>query len=246
MKDTGDSYVGNDNFYELYKSYLAEERVRTVHDAVLQAAMGHPALQRVVDLGCGQGNEFFHYGQPALYVGLDQNAAPLHEAHRIRWKADYRDVHFIQEIVGTYDLTAAVSLFSTELTWPPTANQRYYEELFGQTRIQAIFVAGGYAEHAEGEETILEAGNLVSYQTFGGFAGLAPTSVFDETRICVACPSTMFGEDIIEVYRLLQRPGVDDGGAAQALVSLAAPVRNAISVRRATSPLRGPVPLTCG
>jgi hypothetical protein len=77
--------------------------------------------------GVAKATSFFHYGQPALYVGLDQNAAPLHEAHRIRWKADYRDVHFIQEIVGTYDLTAAVSLFSTELTWPPTANQRYYE-----------------------------------------------------------------------------------------------------------------------
>jgi hypothetical protein len=237
MKDTSDSYVSNDHFYELYTGYLAEERVRKVHDAVLQAAMLHPALQRVVDLGCGQGNEFFHYGKPALYVGLDQNAAPIHEARRIRLKADYRDVNVIKEIVGQHALTAAVSLFSTELTWPPKANHIYYEGLFRQTTIQAVFVAGGYAEHAEGEETILEAGNLVSYQTFGGFEGLSPTSLFDETRICIACPSKMFGEDIIEVYRLLQRPGVDDGGAAQALASLAAPVRNAISVRRATSPL---------
>jgi hypothetical protein len=119
---------------------------------------------------------------------------------------------------------------------PTKANHIYYEGLFGQTNIQALLLAGGYSEHAEGKETILEAGNLVSYQTFGGFEGLAPTSLFDETRICIACPSTMFGEDIIEVYRLLQRPGVDDGGSAKALASLAAPVRNAISVRRATSP----------
>ena len=153
MKDTSDSYVSNDHFYELYTGYLAEERVRKVHDAVLQAAMFHPALQRVVDLGCGQGNEFFHYGKPALYVGLDQNATPIHEARRIRLQADYRDVNFIKEIVDKYALTAAVSLFSTELTWPPTANHVYYEGLFGQTTLQAVFVAGGYAEHAEGEET---------------------------------------------------------------------------------------------
>ena len=108
--------------------------------------------------------------------------------------------------------------------------------------ITTLFLAGGYREHAEGEEMILEAGNLVSYQTFGGFEGLSSTCLFDETRICIACLSTMFGEDIIEVYRLLQRPGVDDGGSAQALASLAAPVRNAISGRRATSPSQRRLP----
>jgi hypothetical protein len=179
--------------------------VRKVHDAVLQAAMLHPALQRVVDLGCGQGNEFFHYGKPELYVGLDQNADPIHEARRIRLTADYRDVNFIKEIVGKYDLTAAVSMFSTELTLPPKANHVYYEGLFRQTNIQALFLAGGYSEHAEGEETILEAGNLVSYQTFGGFEGLPPTSLFDETRICIACPSAIFGEDIKQPPRSTRR-----------------------------------------
>jgi trans-aconitate methyltransferase len=81
-----------------------------VHDAVLQAAMLHPALQRVVDLGCGQGNEFFHYGKPALYVGLDQNATPIHEARRIRLKADYRDVNFIKEIVEKYALRSLAKI----------------------------------------------------------------------------------------------------------------------------------------
>jgi hypothetical protein len=233
MKDTSDSYASNDEFYLLYADYVADPAVRKVHDAVLRAAMLHPALRRVVDLGCGRSNEFFHYGNPEFYIGIDQNAIAVDEGRRITLEANYRDREIVKRLIDEHALTAAVSLFSTELTCPSDANHAYYEALFRHTPVQAIFVAGCYAEHAQGEETIIETGGLVSFQTFGGFESAFPTDLFDETRVCVACPSRMFGEDLIEVYRLLQRPGTADGGAASALAALASPIENATGIRLA-------------
>jgi len=74
MADTKGDYENNGNFYKLYADYLVEERVRKVHDSVLQAAILHPAFMHVIDLGCGKGTEFFYYARPEFYAGVDQNA----------------------------------------------------------------------------------------------------------------------------------------------------------------------------
>lgn len=60
-------------FTEMYAEYLVEDTVRASHDLVFdqfqRLARGD---LRVLDLGCGLG-EFWQYGAPAGYMGVDVN-----------------------------------------------------------------------------------------------------------------------------------------------------------------------------
>lgn len=237
MTDISDDYEGNNAFYKAYADYLLEDRVRRVHDAVLGAALLHPALQRVADLGCGKGNEFFRFGGPAFYVGVDRNADAIREERRETLIADYRQSEMVAALIKQHKLTGAVSLFSAEITAPRDANHSYYEGLFGKTGINAMLIGGFYYEHAKGKETVQENGGLLSYQT-SGVIDCPPTHYFDETRITIACPSTLFGEDVFEVWRLLQRPGHQHAATVAALTALVSP--EAVSTRAAeASPAPG-------
>ena len=55
---------------------------------------------------------------------------------------------------------------------------------------------------ALGEESVPEAGDLVSFQTFGE---PAPTEIYEDLRIVTPVPSTLFGEKVVEVWRILTR-----------------------------------------
>ena len=118
MTDRKDDYVDNADFYTRYAKYLVEARVRKVHDAVFNAIKLHPSFQRVIDLGCGKGNEFFHYGKPDFYLGIDQNADIVNDKHRVTEKLDYRNLDAIDLDIKDQALTGGVSLFSTEPTRP--------------------------------------------------------------------------------------------------------------------------------
>ena len=191
------------DFYKAYAAYLDEPRVRAVHDRILQTVSASPAFRRVVDLGCGQGNEFYHHGKPELYVGVDNNAIPADKPGFKTVAANYRDAGEIQKLTEQFNLGAAVSLFSIECTAPREDNRAYYESLFEKTGVQAILAGGFYYEHAKGKETVGEAGGIISYQTPETIE--TASGCFNEVRITLPCPSTLFGEDVVEVWRLLQR-----------------------------------------
>lgn len=207
------------DFYKAYAAYLVEPRVRAVHDRILQTVSASPAFRRVVDLGCGQGNEFFHYGKPDLYVGVDHNASSNDAPGFKTMAADYRSPDDVAKLTKQFNLSAAVSLFSIECTAPANENRAYYEALFEKANVTAILAGGFYYEHAKGLETVGEAGGLISYQTHETIEN--PSEQFSEVRIAVPCPSTLFGEDVMEVWRLLQRKDSYDPELAERFAALA-------------------------
>jgi SAM-dependent methyltransferase len=191
------------DFYSAYRAYLLEPGVRSVHDKAIGMTASSPAFRRVLDLGCGQGNEFLHYGKPHAYVGVDLNALPVTSPHATL-AADYRDLAMVTALIASLSLTAVVSLFSTECTAPWRHNHAFYEALFRSTAIEAMLVSGFYYADQPHAETVGEAGGIVSYQSIQPLEA-SDSSLFTEVRVSARCPSSLFGETPIEVWRLLQR-----------------------------------------
>jgi hypothetical protein len=208
-------YDGNASFYEQYARYLIDPKVREAHDPVLQVVSCFPLFRRVIDLGCGQGNEFLRYGRPEFYVGMDSNALSINGQDRMTITADYRDnLALISETVRRHRLNAAVSLFSIEVTAPAARNKDFYERLFRETPVQMILTSGIFYSDKLGEEKVGETGGLTSYQTFSD-AEDRHSPVYHQTQIAVPCPSDMFGRTDIDVWCLLQRAGTETTATAE-------------------------------
>lgn len=208
----------DDQFYLRYAKYLSEPRVRAVHDRMLAMLTTDQAFRRVIDLGCGKSYEFFYHAQTDLYIGFDMNPGCLTwEVGRTKnpgeiigfsVKGNYRDeLEKVKSLVDKFRMTAIVSLFSVENTASPEENQKYYERLFVETQIEAILTSGFYYEGST-DPVIEEAGDLHSYQSFAEMP--SESSVYSEVRSLVRCPSDLFGEKPVEVWRLLRRRSLDE------------------------------------
>lgn len=178
-------------FYEQYENYLLEDSVRVAHDWVLRIAALDAAFQNVVDFGCGTSREFLVHAKPSKYVGIDL-------CDRADIQADYR----------TFDLArlparpdAFVSLFSIEIT--EKDNYPFYEKVFHALPVKMGLVSGFYYAGCD-EDAVDEAGGVRSYQTLEKIENVR-SSVFSEKRIILPVPSTMFGKDVIEVWKLFTR-----------------------------------------
>lgn len=194
------------DFYHAYRQYLQEPGVRQVHDGVLKLARTNPHLARVIDLGCGHVNEFYRYGRPRpqMYVGVDVNAGTRQSKTRKLLVGDYRQLDTIKREIRTQALTAFVSLFSVEITATHQTNYELYNRLFAETNLQAGLVSGFYYAANKHANPIGETGGIQSYQTLECLEDVY-SQHFHETRIVCACPSTMFGPDVIEVWKLFER-----------------------------------------
>jgi hypothetical protein len=195
----------DDSFYRAYAAYLQEDSVRRAHDRVLSMVRTLPAFRNVVDLGCGQFNEFLHYRKPQRYVGLDVNVKPRRSKNRKLLEGNYRNFDLVAKAVAEHDVTAFVSLFSSEITAPSAENYAYYQRLFDALpSIQAGLVGGFYYHRSKDKNPIGEAGGIMSYQTLEPIEDVV-NPAFHETRILLAAPSAMFGDDVIEVWKLFER-----------------------------------------
>jgi hypothetical protein len=192
----------NDDFYRAYEQYLSEPAVRAAHDWIFALARAYPAFDSVVDLGCGQFNEFFVHAKPASYLGIDTTAEPGANGRRVV-TGDYRNTP-LPALIGDFKPTALVSLFSSEITAPAEENYKLYERIFRELPIQAALVSGFFYANSMNVNPIGETGGILSYQTLE-----SPESVkndlFTEKRIILPVPSKMFGQDVYEVWKLLER-----------------------------------------
>lgn len=192
------------DFYNAYKSYLAEPRVRAAHDSIFAFASLNPSFQNVVDFGCGAFNEFLVYAKPLKYVGIDVNVSP-EEGKRRLIKADYRKIDNLKNIVNPDLPTAFVSLFSTEITAQIYKNYEFYEKVFRElTTIKSGLVSGFYYVSKKSRNPIEEAGGIVSYQTLENIEDFN-SKIFNEKRVILPVPSKMFGEDVFEVWKFFDR-----------------------------------------
>jgi hypothetical protein len=191
------------DFYEAYERYLQEERVRDKHDVVLD--MWHtatwPNSSYVVDLGCGKSNEYFRFGPDVkAYQGFDV------EESQHGMVLDYRSPELVEAVRSLdWKPDAFVSLFSIECTATPIENAELYERLFRETpTLKHGLVAGFYYAGRRDENPIKETGDIVSWQTVDRIED-AVSDVYDEIRVVTRVPSAMFGENVVEVWRILTR-----------------------------------------
>lgn len=191
-------------FFRLYADYVQESTVRESHDyafAVFSRLAGQ-RHRRIIDLGCGLG-EFARYGGLRCgdrYLGIDRHNAAKPNPLQID---DYTDPNFVSRL--PFAPTDAVSLFSIEACLPAAERYRLYEGLFERLpKLRLMMTAGFYYLSKSGQETVGETGGIVSYQTVEPL-GAFVSSRFDEMRLEQHTPSAMFGDDVIEVWKYLER-----------------------------------------
>ena len=190
------------DFYNAYKAYLNESTVRKAHGFVFKLALTNPDFQNVLDFGCGMFNEFFVHANPQRYIGIDVNV-PTESGEKRLIQADYRNMPLTD--LTCHSPTAFVSLFSTEITAPADENYTFYEKIFRELpTVNSGLVGGFYYVSKKHQNPIKETGGVVSYQTLDNIEDVR-SDVFDEKRLTLAVPNQMFGQDVYEVWKFLER-----------------------------------------
>lgn len=188
------------DFFEAYKAYLADPKVRRAHDSMLAFMAKRYGPQDVIDLGCGRGHEFFSHGHWLSYRGMDLDPGLENE-----WfiKGDYRTMS--PTLPRKY--SCFVSLFSTECTASWQENRKLYEKLFEENpSLQLGVVSGFYYTSKLTENPIEETGGITSWQMLPGLTPERTASKwYEEVRVTLPVPSDMFGGDVVEVWRFLER-----------------------------------------
>lgn len=195
------SYADED-FWTKYRDYLAE-----VHNAHLNSfrtvAREQVSYQRVLNLGCGRYNEasdllpFDHIS----WFNVDANE-PAH------LKADWTTGEGEAAVVAAAKVfmpDTMVSLFATELSFvnayiPQYAVNWFYRYLLQEVpSLQRIVVAGFYYnDQRRAAPVVEEVGGLRSAQSISKV-------LRGERRLLVPTPSTLFGPDVVEVWRCIER-----------------------------------------
>lgn len=191
----------DENFYRLYNDYLQETTVRNSHDLIFRdfGRFTHPTRLDVVDLGCGLG-EYRLFGQHAGYVGLDLNAT---EQIPIFLRRDYHDLSFVKLL--PFIPSVFVSLFSIECCHDAFTKYELYNRLFREIpSLQYGLASGFFYESRRSLETVEETGGIASYQTIEDPATFM-SPVFTELRTHLRTPSKMFGQDVVEVWKIFAR-----------------------------------------
>jgi hypothetical protein len=189
------------DFYTAYAAYLQEPTVREAHDWVFAiAASTVPALSHVVDLGCGQFNEYYQHAQPKKYLGIDVNVEPSRRPGQLLVQADYRTAD-LKSIIGRRRPTGFVSLFSCENTAPVEDNYRFYRNLFDQFGFKAGLVSGFFYSGSRDINPIGEAGGIQSFQMLENIEDVR-CKEFVERRIVLPVPSKLFGANVYEGWKI--------------------------------------------
>lgn len=186
-------------FFADYKKYLREPRVRRSHDRAFNWFNDNCPHASVVDFGCGLG-EFYRFARPHWYIGFDQMVRdvdfPSAELDYLR--DDWQKYLFFTPNVF-------VSLFSVEAFLPVSERYAFYAKTFRENpTITCGLVSGFFYRDRRDQETVGESGGIVSYQTREA-PGDHPCEGFEEQWLVLGTPSTMFGESVVEVWKLFFR-----------------------------------------
>ena|SRR3989344_117411 len=192
----------NESFYRMYREYLREPMVRSNHDHIFSifASLVLPDSPRVMDLGCGVSEYAFYDQQHTGYVGIDINdtcsVAPFIQA-------DYLKLDFGNLL--PFLPNAFISLFSIECCHLVTRKYALYNRLFSAfPTVRCGLVSGFFYESRRSQEAVSEAGKIISYQTIEDPSSHI-SQLFTELRVHLRTPSKMFGNDVVEVWKLLVR-----------------------------------------
>lgn len=194
----------DNDFYEMYEQYLNEPTVRENHATafrlfhkVLDSLYYTRSVRNVIDLGCGLG-EFKRYAQGAInYLGIDKNPGP-----HTNLVTDYTKPLLLKK---EFTPNIFVSLFSIEACLPAHERYEIYTRMFRDfPTLEGALVSGFYYQHAADQDMINETGDITSFQTVEPLERFQSES-FNEMRILMHTPSKMFGQDVVEVWKILTR-----------------------------------------
>lgn len=214
----------NDEFWKAYGEYLEESAGR--HQKALDALnvfADSPLLWRrhVLDLGCGKHASASWLTDAKRYLGVDvdppDRPAKLYVHNPTQYnffKADYRDdlgiiIDTAMNPWGNDEPLfpeLVTSLFSIEITDISDNNYAIYQELFRHLPMLKYIVASGfYYTDKTLEIWVEEAGGLKSFQTIDPLCPEPEDEDFTEYRVYLPAPSTLFGPNVVEVWKLLSR-----------------------------------------
>jgi len=185
-------------FYVKYFTYLHEDEVREGHDLAFKRFndWSKTSKHNVIDLGCGL-CEYLWFGKPENYIGID--LSPQFKPFSI--EGDYTKKTF--EIELPFEPSAFVSLFSAECCMSPKKKYHLYNRMFEHfPSIKFGLVSGFFYESRKDKELVQETGGITSYQSI---ETPIRSDVFTECRWQTKMPSTMFGSDVVEVWKFLER-----------------------------------------
>lgn len=193
------------DWYNAYEAYLVEPGVRKAHDWAFSLIKGDEDFQYVVDLGCGQSQEYLRYVKPHSYLGIDQNAEKsdyINDLNSRVIKGNYRDAEVLKKNIHME--RAFVSLFSSEVHGSCVDNYNLYNALFWAfPRLQKAIVSGLYHGPKKNENPMIANGNVI-YQTREDIDDCHRVG-YTEKRIILHVPSKMFGEHEVEVWKIFER-----------------------------------------
>lgn len=186
---------GDDKFWDLYGEFLKESEQR--HVEAVSSLLPIKYNNSIIDLGCGQyasASKLIPYDD---YMGIDISKPGV--------RSDLDRSYFVQGNYRTLDIKAAfdgfVSLFSSEITANEKDNTAFYHKIFQNTKASWGLVSGFYYRGKEDSIIIKETGSIKSYQTFPWLPSKTP--LYSIKQYCVNAPSKMFGQDVVEVWRLM-------------------------------------------
>lgn len=198
----------NSEYFSKYQKYLDEDVVRNQHDMIFDMFQTFAQPERVLDLGCGGCCEYELYGNYVEYIGVEIEKSIVDQLKEIDIKIfnlNYRDENFLNEIYSKHDLLADtfISLFSSELTAHHSDNIKLYEKLFS-SGFQHGLVSGIYYKNKKDINPVLEVGDIYSWQTLGSVENY-DSNVYSTVLIQLPVPSKMFGDDVIEVWKMMRK-----------------------------------------
>lgn len=198
----------DEEFWKKYEEYVEESlpRHKKAIDALLKFADDDLSLKEssLLDLGCGGSKEAEKLFEPAFYYGLDKD--PKHSSYNRSFDCglDYR-VHWDDFLHSAKDFNVVCSLFSSEITAPWPENYDLYDRIFSDLeKVKYIFLAGFYYTDKMDQNPVEEPGGIQSYQTLEPMYA-ASDAIFEEHRLYVHAPSTLFGPNVVEVWKMLKR-----------------------------------------
>ena len=193
-------YAEND-FWVEYENFVLESLPR--HREILK----HISLdyRTLLDLGCGKSCEAKRLFSPENYIGVDLSPPKNKETKEEKYiTGNYRDKTVLETIEpGTVSMIT--SLFSVEITKPFLQNYSFYKDLFGRfINAEQIIVSGFYYKNKADQIVVEETGGLWSYQSIENPL-IVKNNFFHEERYHLDAPSKLFGEDVVEVWKVFTR-----------------------------------------
>ncbi len=193
-----------EQFWEQYRAYKTE--TAEVHEQAFQLCLVASAVlwmdsDRLVNLGSGPDPEPMFKGRGFSVLSVDPQLGNKTDEDNLT--LGYEDDAFISEVSArTGEPFLVTSFFSTEVVLAPERSRELYDGLF-RVGAQAAIVSGFYYRGKRDQATVQEPGGLESYQSILPLED-TPGEVHEEKfRITLPVPSTMFGPDVVEVWRVL-------------------------------------------